>query len=574
MSQPASQPIAATSRLPLNDAKTLAPAAGRSAALAGKLRRPETDGTAEPQAGQNHEPVLLAQAQITPDTPLSAAAPVAAADTCPINEPGVTDVCGAAGAADAHPAAGGALWLAGLLPLLALGGGGGGGGAAAAPPPGPTTIYPVPPATPPGTVPGPTNINAPLNVLHPIDTADDNGRKLADFDSNQPNAVFRVVQVTDAATGAVMAGRAAEGTGPYNANSYPGTDPATNPWFYLNKNTGEVFLTAAGAVAQCIGQGHTITVQAEANGIVSSQGEMTFTLAPPTTGHTYDLLASNTDGLQITNATSGYDVLQVHQGNADFTRMQVLPAAHGELGAPVSLYVQVDSNFAEIQSHFSASSPQPVEYLTFSDAGKYYGYDFGTAGGLSYYHVSGTESTAASPTVNGTGCNDLLFGSTATDGHAEYFYGGAGNDLIFADPLFTGSPGRWVELTNGLSDELHGGDGNDLLVGGGGNDTLYGDAGNDVLMGGYGNDLLSGGAGKDIFVFNAPVGTANADTISDFAAGDKLLLDKAVFGADPLSGGHLAYNAGTGALTFDGALFATLANKPLLALDTTNFIVA
>ncbi|NDP65036.1 MAG: hypothetical protein GZ092_20875, partial [Polaromonas sp.] len=136
MSQPAPKPIAATSRMPLNDAKTLAPAAGRSAALAGKLRRPETDGTAEPQAGQNQEPVLLAQAQITPDTPLSAAAPVAAADTCPISEPGVTDVCGAAGAADAHPAAGGAMWLAGLLPLLALGAGGGGsGGGGAAPGP-------------------------------------------------------------------------------------------------------------------------------------------------------------------------------------------------------------------------------------------------------------------------------------------------------------------------------------------------------------------------------------------------------------------------------------------------------
>ena len=119
-----------------------------------------------------------------------------------------------------------------------------------------------------------------------------------------------------------------------------------------------------------------------------------------------------------------------------------------------------------------------------------------------------------------------------------------------------------------------GGDGNDLLVGGGGVDALSGGAGNDVLIGGYGKDALAGGAGNDIFVFNAPAGAANADTITDFAAGDKLRLDKAVFGADALTGNHLAYNAGTGALSFDGLVLATLANKPLLTLDQTNFIVA
>jgi hypothetical protein len=36
----------------------------------------------------------------------------------------------------------------------------------------------------------------------------------------------------------------------------------------------------------------------------------------------------------------------------------------------------------------------------------------------------------------------------------------------------------------------------------------------------------------------------------------------------------LAYNEATGALTYDGTLFATLDNHPTLALTSVNFIVA
>ena len=571
MSQPATKPIAATSRTPLIDLSPLAPAVGRSASKPGKLVSTDMNDTAESRTIVD-EPMLLAQVSGTPNISSDNAAKLAVADSCPVIEPGLSDPCGVAGAADAHPAAGGAAWLVGLLPLLALGGGGGGGGGGSAP--GPTTLYPSSPPTAPGTVPGPTNINAPFNVLHPIDRAGDNGQKLADFDSNQPSAVFRLVQVSDAGTGATLPGRAAEGASPYEATNYPGTNPATDVLFYLNKTTGEVFLTGAGAAAQCIGHSFTISVEAVANGIVSAQGAMTFTLAPPTSGQVYDFFGNATAGLQIATASSPYDVLQVHQGNADFAQMQFLPAPHGVNAAPAALYVQVDNNFAEIQNHFSAPDTRAVEYLTFTDAGKYYGYDLGTASGLNYYRVAAAESTAASPTVSGTDCNDLLFGSSSTDGHAEVFNGGAGNDLIFADPLFSGSPGRWVSVVNGFTDQLLGGDGNDLLVGGGGVDALSGGAGNDVLIGGYGKDELAGGAGNDVFVFNAPAGAANADTITDFAAGDKLLLYKAVFGADALTGNHLAYNLGTGALSFDGLVLATLANKPLLTLDQTNFIVA
>jgi Ca2+-binding RTX toxin-like protein len=515
--------------------------------------------------------VLLAQASTVEQQLLMEAA---AATKCPVTEPGVADACGPSAAADAQPVAGAGVLL-GLLPLLALGGGGGGGGKAD---PGPTDVFPKPPPSAPGTVPGPTNINKPANVLHPIDATGDNGKPLADFDSNQANAVFSVVRVTDAATGLTVDGRAAEGLGAYNPANYPGTNPATDPWFYLDKTTGIVSLTAAGAAAQCIGQSHTLTVQAVANGIASELAQLNFTLAAPTSGKTYDMSTASLLGMRIADASSGYDILRVNQGAGSFTEMQVLPRTHGVNGAPNSLYVQVGSNFAEVLGHFNPGGAQggsAVEYLTFTGSGTYYGYDFGTADALNYYRVQAEESSLARPTVTGTSCNDLLFGSTASDGHAEYFNGGDGNDLIFADPLNSGSPGNWQAISQGFIDQLLGGAGDDLLVGGGGSDTLDGGTGNDTLIGGHGRDTLTGGAGRDHFVFNTPKGPGNADTITDFKVGeDKILLDKAVFGAAPLA--QLAYDASTGEISHSGLVFAVLglgAHPDALKLDATNFVV-
>jgi hypothetical protein len=231
--------------------------------------------------------------------------------------------------------------------------------------------------------------------------------------------------------------RCAQGAGAYDASKYPNTDPASNPWFYLDTLTGVVSLTAAGANAQCIGQSHTITVQAVANGRASEQGEVTFTLTAPTSGNTYNLSAAERLGLQITDTNSGYDMLRVNHGANLFTDMQVLPKTHSVNAAVNSLFVQVSNNFAEVANHFAengSAGAKAVGYLTFTASGTYYGYSFGTAEELSYYWLQQAESTTDSRTVNGTACNDLLFGSTAPDGHTEYFYGGDGTDLIFADP--------------------------------------------------------------------------------------------------------------------------------------------
>lgn len=223
--------------------------------------------------------------------------------------------------------------------------------------------------------------------------------------------------------------------------------------------------------------------------------------------------------------------------------------------------MQVGDNQVQMTGHFLPSqSSLAVEYLTFVDAGNYYGYELGTKAELDYYKVQLTESTNSNKIVNGSGCNDLLFGHLSNDGHDEVFYGGEGNDIILADALFGGQPGNWIAQTQGLADVLYGEAGNDLLVGGGGVDQLDGGTGNDVLIGGFGKDNLTGGAGADKFVFNASRNAADADTITDFslAEGDQILLDIAIFGADAKTGNHVSYNSGSGALSYDGTAFATL----------------
>lgn len=572
MTQSAPQPNATTQRaLDSAPRTTVLPVAAQA------LRPVAVKAAASHKPEDEDHAVLLAQAPTVEEVVLAEAVsanPVATVEVCPVTEPGVVDACGPAGAADAHPA-GGALWLLGLLPLLGLGGGGGGGGT---PPPVPATnIWPVIPGTGSGTGSGSgtTGINSPVKVLHPIDTQGDDGKVVADFDSNKPNAVFHITQVQDNHTHAVVTGLSIEGSGPYVPSQHPGLDPASNPWFYLNTNTGEVSLTAAGAAAQCIGTSFTLTVQAVADGLPSETGTVSFTLGAPLTGARYDFTTSDALGLKINTASTDYDVLRVHQGDANFTQMQVLADSHGQLGEVNSLYVQIGNNFAQVVNHFSAdgsAGTQALEYLSFDGQGNYYGYDFGTAADLNYYEVAGTASSAGSPVVNGTGCNDLLYGDTVA-AYSETFNGGTGNDLIFAGPLFSGSPGHWVPMTQGVGDTLNGGAGNDLLVGAPGADTLNGGTGNDVLIGGYGHDTLTGGAGADIFVFNAPLNAAHADTLTDFTVGeDKIYLDSAVFGADALT--HLHYAADTGALSYDSTLIASLSNKPGLVLDQTNFIVA
>ncbi|MDG1583237.1 VWA domain-containing protein, partial [Pseudomonas sp. GOM6] len=160
--------------------------------------------------------------------------------------------------------------------------------------------------------------------------------------------------------------------------------------------------------------------------------------------------------------------------------------------------------------------------------------------------------------------------------------GGAGNDLIFGDVLYTDVlasdaglstlPGAgWavfqaLEAGQGIGAAYAGWDradtlayikanalqlsaesgralGNDTLLGGGGDDWIFGQEGSDIITGGTGSDLMSGGSGKDIFVWQAGDAGGATDTILNFihnyngsANGDSLDLSQLLTGENTTGG--------------------------------------
>ncbi|MCQ4162037.1 poly(beta-D-mannuronate) C5 epimerase [Roseomonas sp. GC11] len=91
------------------------------------------------------------------------------------------------------------------------------------------------------------------------------------------------------------------------------------------------------------------------------------------------------------------------------------------------------------------------------------------------------------------------------------------------DLTLTGTAGVDTLAGGAGNDTISGLAGDDSLSGGAGNDTLAGGDGNDTLSGGLGSDTLAGGAGNDIFRWTlADLDGTPADTITDFAVGDRI----------------------------------------------------
>jgi Ca2+-binding RTX toxin-like protein len=237
--------------------------------------------------------------------------------------------------------------------------------------------------------------------------------------------------------------------------------------------------------------------------------------------------------------------------------------------------------------------------------------------------------------MDGKGGDDLLIGGAGFDvltggAGADTLIGGTGNDNYSVDSvgdIVTEALNEGVDLVRtsvsyALTAHVENlvlvanagainGTGNDLaniVTGNGfantlsgleGNDNLSGVGGNDVLIGGLGNDRMSGGAGQDAFVFNAALGAANVDTITDFSVVDDTIhLDDAVFTAlapgalaagafHVVAGGSAAgdaddriiYNATNGALWYDadgtgaGAAVFFAQVSAGLALTSADFLV-
>lgn len=187
------------------------------------------------------------------------------------------------------------------------------------------------------------------------------------------------------------------------------------------------------------------------------------------------------------------------------------------------------------------------------------------------------DGGAGNDSLDGGAGNDVYIVDSALDVIVEAAAGGS--DSVQSSVSFTlGAEVENLTLTgtglingtgNALANTLTGNGANNVLSGLAGNDVLNGDLGNDTLQGGAGNDQLIGGAGNDLFVFNTALAADNIDTISDFAAGDRLQFDRAIFGG--LSAGTTLTVAEF--LTGAGATAATNAQQRLLFDSATGALL-
>lgn len=84
---------------------------------------------------------------------------------------------------------------------------------------------------------------------------------------------------------------------------------------------------------------------------------------------------------------------------------------------------------------------------------------------------------------------------------------------------------EWEYFGTEGNDILIGTAGNDFIHGLGGDDAIDGGTGRDVIDGGTGSSFLTGGAGHDVFFVDSRVrGTSTWSTITDWEAGDELVL--------------------------------------------------
>ncbi len=146
-----------------------------------------------------------------------------------------------------------------------------------------------------------------------------------------------------------------------------------------------------------------------------------------------------------------------------------------------------------------------------------------------------------------------------------------GNDVVKSlagDDVVRGGAGRDRLVLGDGNDRGIGDAGNDVLLGGNGNDTLSGGKGLDTLDGGTGNDILNGGDGADSFVFGVGYGS---DRVTDFnvAEGDRLRLDDALWGGEPLDAFDVVMQFATFPQTNDRVIFTFAGGERIVLIEDT-----
>jgi Ca2+-binding RTX toxin-like protein len=165
------------------------------------------------------------------------------------------------------------------------------------------------------------------------------------------------------------------------------------------------------------------------------------------------------------------------------------------------------------------------------------------------YGLSTTTRTGDTTYGFNSNAGSSIYNAAAMGALAYTIFDSAGNDTLdysgfTSNQLINLTPETFMNVGTGIGnvmiargtvienaiggsgdDQIIGNDVANHLIGNGGNDTLVGGAGDDFLTGGSGVDTLTGGAGNDTFIDT--IAGLNGDTITDFSAGDKIVITDA-----------------------------------------------
>ena len=163
--------------------------------------------------------------------------------------------------------------------------------------------------------------------------------------------------------------------------------------------------------------------------------------------------------------------------------------------------------------------------------------------------VNGIASTDASVEeifVTGNAQLSIVDGGETTDSNGANQYALANVDLVDA----TGNSGGVnINVANAAAAvEIYGGSAKDTIVGSANNDTIAGGAGNDMLTGGAGSNNFEYTSASDsqlgFITIGGVVFSYGYDTITDWTAGDDIVLSRSLFAAVANGGVRDAANVG------------------------------